>query len=213
MQITGHEIQPLYYAVVEAHNDYHKAEGKLNGLIDSYNKLEEMGYKFKDKDYFEGLSKIERLPRYDPKKEELGDYYDKVTEKFAKIELNLEILYGRFFSGSIKRPSSKENISIQQEQKVSQKQEVHLQTITSFNQAIEVITNLDLRTKAKEEAINNINELQNELKKQKPSSTIIRRIISWASDFSTITGVSLLPFIIKLLLDNWEKIFTHSAEA
>ena len=207
MPITGHEIKPLYYAVVEASSDYQRNTGRLNGLLESYNSLVEMGYTSHDgENYFEGLSKIDLFPKYEAQNQDLSTYYAAVYSKFAKLELNLSILYGRIYPQSIDRPLKKEGISIQQEQRVSQKQELTVKMITSFSQVSELIVDMNLPVDAKAEALSNIKELESEFKKEKPSSPILRRLVSWAADFSTLTGTPLLPFVIKLLLDNWDKI-------
>ena len=207
MKISGKEIQPLYELVVETHRKYDDNDGKLNGLIKCYNKLFDRGYQRNGQDFFEDLLKIELVAKFDAPNQELEDHYHEISEKFIQLEFNLTSLYSRFYAYGIKRPSENETFSVNQKQEVSQKQEVTIQTINSFNQAIELINKLKIDSEEKDKALKNIKELQDELKKDKPSQSVIRRLLFWAIAFDTTTGIPVLQFVANLMIESWDKIF------
>jgi len=194
----GSSIRPLYDSVVEAASEPNKNWFVLDGLIDSYNRIYEVGYKDRGIDYFKNARKIEKLS------EELQGNVRNISSKFAELELNLTIMHGSIYHTSIERKPAQKGIMVNQNSVQTQK--ISNTSITNIDQAIEILNELTIQNEVKEEAKQNLSLLREELKKTKPSSDVLRKILEWSSTFEKYTGINLSSMIIKLLLEHWDKI-------
>jgi len=202
MKNVAASIKPLFDTVVEIERDVPHNIHKIDGLIRAYNKLLELV----KKDYPNHSEDFKNLDDL----KEMGSNWNisQANDLCMDLENNLSLMYSIFYNSSIGRAStSNAGISMQQNQMLNQNIEISLMSVSSVDEAISLINQQNIKEDIKEEAKQNLSALETELKKEKPDKSLIKKILAWATSFDKYTGIKVLPFIIKVVLDNWTKIF------
>jgi hypothetical protein len=191
---NGHEVKQMLDRLIEYKRRNDLTRGAVSVFIAEFNDL------------------LERAKRESPEYRAISDVslltsasVDEVHSRLEEIEGKLSKMYPIIYETHYIRPQFKETMNVSQ--KVEQNVAVDVTQVQTIDQAIKFINSLKMDELERRTATKKLREFEEEIHKETPEPGKVKALIEWFYAVFKEKNQTILLFVFRALLLNWDKIF------